>query len=229
MGKGFVGATLGGPGGMTWECVHEDLGGPTTTPLNVRAACEDSFEERPISAREVKPDEPFSWRCFTLPSAASGGPPDTATEEQLEIKRQKLQLQLEGDIEKVRKDLLKQLIFNSMSLNLKVISPGTFEATVAFEGSGGGGAGARAGGAVIVAKLTKKIARGGTFNLRIPTTRAGAALVGKLAASGRSYRRKHPHGNKPPSARLRLTISFQRAAATDGKRLQVSRVLSVTD
>ena len=149
---------------MTWECVHEDLGGPTTRPLNVQAACEQSFEDRPIVARELTPNEPFSWRCFSLPAVSNSGPPDAATEEQLELRRQRLRQEFEG-----------------------------------------------------------------TFDLRIPTTRTGAALVGKLAASGRSYRRKHPHGNRPPSARLRLTISFQRAAATDGKRLQVSRLLSIVD
>ncbi len=63
---GNKGATLNGE---TWVCIHADN---TTSPLNLQAACETTYSQRPILAEEITPGVPFSWKCF-LASASEGG------------------------------------------------------------------------------------------------------------------------------------------------------------
>lgn len=60
-----------------WACVHSD---GTTSPLNVQAACEFSFTQRPVAALQLEPGVPFTWQCWAaqpgkvvLPEGAGEG------------------------------------------------------------------------------------------------------------------------------------------------------------
>lgn len=80
---GNKGATLSGE---TWVCIHADN---TESPLNLQAACEHEYTQRPIKAEEITPGVPFSWKCFQISESetegakgggeGSGGGPRSAT------------------------------------------------------------------------------------------------------------------------------------------------------
>jgi hypothetical protein len=63
---GNKGATLSGE---TWVCIHANN---TTATLNLQAACEHEYTQRPIKAEEITPGVPFSWKCFQV-AAGEGG------------------------------------------------------------------------------------------------------------------------------------------------------------
>jgi hypothetical protein len=60
---GNKGSTLNGE---TWVCIHADN---STSPLNLQAACEHEYKQRPINAEEVLAGVPFSWKCFQISQA----------------------------------------------------------------------------------------------------------------------------------------------------------------
>ncbi len=60
---GNKGATVKGE---TWVCIHADN---TTATLNLQAACEHEYKQRPIKAEEITPGVPFSWKCFQISQA----------------------------------------------------------------------------------------------------------------------------------------------------------------
>lgn len=66
---GFVDARFtSGSSSKTWGCLHSD---GTVTPLDVQAACEFTYTQRPILARELLPGAIYTWHC--LQTAGSGG------------------------------------------------------------------------------------------------------------------------------------------------------------
>jgi hypothetical protein len=44
-----------------WACLHAD---GTTSPLNLQAACEFTYAQRPIAAAALAPEVPFTWQCW---------------------------------------------------------------------------------------------------------------------------------------------------------------------
>jgi hypothetical protein len=54
-------------GTTSWVCIRQDN---TRTPLNLQAACEHEYTQRPILAEEVIPNTPFSWKCFLISGAS---------------------------------------------------------------------------------------------------------------------------------------------------------------
>ena len=65
---GLVDARFTSGPSKAWGCLHAD---GTITPLDVQAACEFTYTERPLLARELVPGAIYTWHC--LQSAASGG------------------------------------------------------------------------------------------------------------------------------------------------------------
>jgi len=54
-----------------WGCLHSDS---TVTLLDVQKACEFTFKQRPIVARELKPGVLYSWQCLKGTGAPGSGP-----------------------------------------------------------------------------------------------------------------------------------------------------------
>ena len=44
-----------------WACLHAD---GTTSPLDLQAACEFTYTQRPIAAAQITPGVPFTWQCW---------------------------------------------------------------------------------------------------------------------------------------------------------------------
>jgi hypothetical protein len=55
-----------------YECKHAD---GSTSPIDLQAACEFSFTQRPILAENPHPPVIFSLHCYQTSSAEGGGPP----------------------------------------------------------------------------------------------------------------------------------------------------------
>jgi hypothetical protein len=60
-----------------WECLHSD---GTTSPLDLQAACEFTYPQRPIAAAQLTPGVPYTWQCWAaapgkvvLPGPGGGG------------------------------------------------------------------------------------------------------------------------------------------------------------
>ncbi len=67
---GFVMATFTQGADKQWACLHADK---STSPLDLQAACEFSYPQRPILARQLTPGVLFTWQCFQG-SGGTGGP-----------------------------------------------------------------------------------------------------------------------------------------------------------
>jgi hypothetical protein len=66
---GFVMATFTQGADKQWACLHADK---STSPLDLQAACEFSYPQRPILARQLTPGVLFTWQCFQG-SGGTGG------------------------------------------------------------------------------------------------------------------------------------------------------------
>jgi hypothetical protein len=64
---GFSGASFTPPPNQSWQCNHAD---GSTSPVDMQAACEFSFSQRPVSAKQLTPGVLYTWQC--LQTSASG-------------------------------------------------------------------------------------------------------------------------------------------------------------
>lgn len=67
---GLSGASFSAPPNQSWQCVHSD---GSVSPLDMQAACEFSFSQRPIVARQLTPGVPYTWQCFQELGGGAGG------------------------------------------------------------------------------------------------------------------------------------------------------------
>jgi hypothetical protein len=66
---GFSSASFTSPPNQRWQCVNTD---GSTAPVDMQAACEFSFSQRPILAKQLTPGVLYTWLCFQV--SGSGGP-----------------------------------------------------------------------------------------------------------------------------------------------------------
>ena len=59
-----------------------------------------------------------------------------------------------------------------------------------------------------VAQLTEPGRKAGESSIHIPLTRLGRMLLIAGRAANAEYRHRHPHGKRPPTLRLKLTLSL---------------------
>jgi hypothetical protein len=68
---GFVDARLTPQPNQQWACLHADS---STSPLDVQAACEFTYAQRPVLAEQLTPGVAFTWQCFQTSAMPGAGP-----------------------------------------------------------------------------------------------------------------------------------------------------------
>lgn len=147
---------------------------------------------------------------------------DEPLEPQEQIRLEQRLLEIEQQILKEINEINRQVIQKtSLTMNVEVGAPGALELTVASTGVGAEGASAATAAkarakATTVIRAIGSFTHAGRFKLRIPLTRAGKALISRLAAADRAYRRSHPHGRTPPRGHFNATVRYR---TTSGRTL----------
>jgi len=67
---GFAAARITAPPTVQWQCERPD---GSTAPVDLQAACEFSYAQRPILAEQLTPGVLVTWQCLVAKSAAPGG------------------------------------------------------------------------------------------------------------------------------------------------------------
>ena len=67
---GFSGASYTAPPNQSWQCLHAD---GSTSPADMQAACEFSFSQRPILAKQLTPGVLLTWQCLQASGGAGPG------------------------------------------------------------------------------------------------------------------------------------------------------------
>lgn len=156
----------------------------------------------------------------TMPSGSgNGGGAGIQQEEtlrtQLQAEEQRLSEARQEIARRLRSTAVQESLENSPGVELKfdVLMPGTLETGISVETSSGvASAYAKAKHPLTLARLTKTFKSTGKVKLRVPLTSAGRAFATKLDTAIRRYRRRHPHGHKPPSAGFKVTLHFKPSA-----------------
>jgi hypothetical protein len=68
---GFLDARFTSGASKAWGCLHSD---GAVTALDVQAACQFSYTERPILARELLPGAIYTWHCLQTAGVGGGTP-----------------------------------------------------------------------------------------------------------------------------------------------------------
>ncbi|HEX7610243.1 MAG TPA: hypothetical protein VF380_06200, partial [Solirubrobacteraceae bacterium] len=68
---GFVTNRFTPPPDQRWECLHAD---GSLSPMNLQAACEFTYTQRPILAQQLLPGVLYSWQCIENAGPAGGSP-----------------------------------------------------------------------------------------------------------------------------------------------------------
>lgn len=76
------------------------------------------------------------------------------------------------------------------------------------EGAIGPGVPKRPGHTVIVSTLRRTFTKGGHYTLTFKLDRKGQNIVARLGAADRAYRKRHPHGSRPPSIAFGVSLSY---------------------
>ena len=116
----------------------------------------------------------------------------------------------------------------TISSPLQVVLPGTVTGAIAFNPSGWsisvgapqthgssfgcGQATARHSGAAgqsrVVSTLRDRFTRSGRYRLTFTLNADGRRILAGLGAAERAYRKRHPHGNKPPTITFGVALSY---------------------
>lgn len=72
---GFSGASYTAPPNQSWQCLHAD---GSTSPADMQAACEFSFSQRPILAKQLTPGVLLTWQCLQGSGGGGSGQPTAA-------------------------------------------------------------------------------------------------------------------------------------------------------
>jgi hypothetical protein len=74
---GFSGASFSAPPNQSWQCLHAD---GSSSPVNMQAACESSFSQRPILAKQLTPGVLLTWQCLQTSGGGVAGAQPTAAQ-----------------------------------------------------------------------------------------------------------------------------------------------------
>ncbi len=113
---------------------------------------------------------------------------------------------------------------------LEVVTPGTLKGNIAFNPAGtsitpagdasgshvgfgcayGSGSpnGIGPGHSQIVSTVRQRFTRTGRYTLTFKLNRNGEKILERVATAYRAYRRRHPHGNQPPTIAVGVQLSY---------------------
>jgi hypothetical protein len=77
---GFVDTRFTSGPNKTWGCLHSD---GSVTALDIQAACEFSYAQRPILAQELTPGAIYTWHCI---QTSGSGTPGSASPSSAQLK-----------------------------------------------------------------------------------------------------------------------------------------------
>jgi hypothetical protein len=77
------------------------------------------------------------------------------------------------------------------------------------EGAIGPGVPKRPGHTVIVSKLHRTFTTAGRYTLTFKLNRKGEKILARLGAADRHYRKRHPHGFRPPSIAFGVSLTYE--------------------
>lgn len=180
---GFATARFTPPPNPQWEC-QSSTG--STAPVDMQAACEFSYPQRPIVAEQLTPGVLFTWQCLVSKSAAPGGV-EVGSGSASTIARVRTALLRalapRGNGARIR-TLLRHAYYTMQAASL---APGTLRVSWSFQPKRV--AGRPRPNAVTVAAGSATVTAGGSVTLRIRLTSAGKRMLKRatrvtLTASG---------------------------------------------
>jgi hypothetical protein len=72
---GFSGASFTSPPNQSWQCNDAD---GSRSPVDMQAACEFSFSQRPIAAKQLTPGVLYTWQCLQTSAPGTEAAPTAA-------------------------------------------------------------------------------------------------------------------------------------------------------
>jgi hypothetical protein len=69
----------------------------------------------------------------------------------------------------------------------------------------------RPGHTVIVSTLRRTFTKAGRYTLTFKLDRRGEQILARLGAADRAYRKRHPHGSRPPSIGFGVSLTYEPA------------------
>jgi hypothetical protein len=173
---GFLDARFTSGPEKTWGCLHGD---GTVTALDIQGACEFSFSQRPIAAKELSPGAIYTWHC--LQGANAGGPTSgtgTGTPTSVQLKAALLAALAPSG----RGARIAALLRRGYSDRFHALTAGRVSISWYFVPKGAHLANTRRPTPVLVATGARGIAAAGTTTVRIALTAKGRRM---LAHAGR--------------------------------------------
>ncbi len=184
---GFSGAGLSPPPNQQWQCLRAD---GSAAPVDLQGACEFSFSQRPVFAKQLTAGVPYTWQCVQgLDASGSEGGAAQPTSAQL---RSALVRALRPVGSAARIAALRHK--GSYAMRFQALIPGSLRVSWSYLPSATRAAKAKP---VTVAVGRAGISRAGTVSVKIVLSAAGRRLLkharhiaitarGSFSATGRA-------------------------------------------
>lgn len=104
--------------------------------------------------------------------------------------------------------LTGEVVFNPTGSSINTAGDPSRSAFGCAASSSGAGVPAGLGRSLVVSTVREKFTRRGLYTLTIQLSAEGRRILARLGARDRAYRKRHPHGHKPPTIAFGVGFTY---------------------